>query len=303
MSGLEKAASATQLVLPKIIADFWAEYLGQFRQMLLRRGVSVTGSETDDQVVLAYFNRQARHVTATPRVVHQPPGFSVPPKFKGYEDAVAAIRKAIVAGVDITPRMSRKLQRWDYVDGMLADFGIQHLHLGTTLDADGFYAQGVPLLYVRFDEANAYFLIVADHGEWANVDLIEIIHANWPGSIERCRIQHGRSGSGNVSDQERMAARQHGIDVKIKMKDGTVYSPPGGGFSASGDTTAASMQVLANRHALNQHEAAMKERVAALLVAHPENVQCVRIYLVMDDQEARAVEPITGLNEVLWKST
>jgi hypothetical protein len=284
---------------PKIVSDFWAEYAAHFKQMLLHRGVSVTGIETDDQIMLAYFNRQARNVTATRRVVHQPPGFSIPPQFQGYEDAIAAIKKEIETGVDITPRMSRKVQRRDYVDGMLADFGIQHLHLGTSLDADGFYAQGAPLLYVRFDDANAYFLVVAGHGEWANVDLIEIIHANWPASIERCRMQRARSASGNVSDQDRLTARQHGIDVLIKMKDGAIYMSPGGGLSASGDSTAASMQVLANRRALNQHEAAMRERVAARLIVHPD-VQSVRISLVMNHHEARAIEPISGLNEVLW---
>jgi hypothetical protein len=288
---------------PTIIANFWAEYTAQFKQMLLRRGVSVTGTETetDDQIVLAYFNRQARNVTATSRVVHQPTGFSIPSKFEGYEDAIAAIKNEIETGVDITPRMSRKVQRWDYVDGMLADFGIQHLHLGTTLDADGFYAQGAPLLYVRFHEANAYFLVVAGHGEWANVDLIEIIHANWPASIEHCRMQRARSASGNVSDQDRMTARLNGIDVLIKMKDGTIYMSPGGGFSTSGDSTVASRQVLACIRALKQHEAAMRERVAARLIAHPD-VQSVRISLVMDDHEARAIEPISGLNELLWCS-
>jgi hypothetical protein len=287
-------------VPPTINADFWAEYAAQFKQMLLRRGVSVTGTETDDEIVLAYFNRLVRNVAATSRVVHQPQGFSIPRQFQSHEGVIATIKQEIETGIDITPRMSRKIQRWDYVDGMLADFGIQHLHLGTTLDADGFYAQAAPLLYVRFDDANAYFLVVAGHGEWANVDLIEIIHANWPASIERCRLQRARSASGNVSVQERLTARQHGIDVPIKMKEGAIYMSPGGGFSTSGDSTAASMQVLANRRALNQHEAAMRERVATWLAAHPD-VQSVRISLVMNDQEARAIEPISGLNEVLWK--
>jgi hypothetical protein len=286
---------------PMIIANFWGEYAAQFKQMLLRRGVSVTESETDDEIMLAYFNRQARNVTAKPRVVHQPPGFSIPPKFQGCEGAIAAIKNEIETGVDITPRMSRKVRRWDYVDGMLADFGIHHLHLGTTLDPDGFYAQDAPLLYVQFDEANAYFLIVAGHGEWANVELIEIIHANWPASIESCRIKWARSASDNVSTRDRVAARKRGIDVRIKMKDGTIYLPPGGGFSTSGDSTTASRQVLACIRALKQHEAAMRERVAVRLIAHPD-VQSVKISLVMDDHEARAIEPISGLNELLWCS-
>jgi hypothetical protein len=102
---------------PTIVADFWAEYAAHFKQMLLKRGISVTGGETDDQVMLAYFNRRERNVAAIPRTVHQSPGFSIPPKFQGYESAIAAIQKEIETGVDITPRMSRKVQRWDYVDG------------------------------------------------------------------------------------------------------------------------------------------------------------------------------------------
>lgn len=284
---------------PTINADFWTDYAARFKQMLLRQGISVTGGETDDQVMLAYFNRRERNVAAIPRAVQQPPGFSIPRQFQAHEGAIAAIKQEIEIGVDITPRMSRKVQRWDYVDGMLADFGIQHLHVGTTRDADGFYARGEALLYVRFDDADAYFLTVGGHGEWANVDLIEIIHANWPASIERYRWKGAIAAGTNISAEDRTQARNAGIDVLIKMKDGTIYMPPGGGFSTSGDSTAASRQVLTNRRALDQHEAAMRERVAARLADHPD-VQSVRISFVMNGQEARAIEPITGLNEVLW---
>jgi hypothetical protein len=65
------------------------------------------------------------------------------------------------------------VREWEYVDSMLADFDIHHFHSGTTLDGDGFYKRSGPLLYVRFDDANAYFVTVSDHGEWANSDLIE----------------------------------------------------------------------------------------------------------------------------------
>jgi hypothetical protein len=117
-------------VPPTINADFWAEYAAQFKQMLLRRGVSVTGTETDDEIVLAYFNRLVRNVAATSRVVHQPQGFSIPRQFQSHEGVIATIKQEIETGIDITPRMSRKIQRWDYVDGMLADFGIQLSPIG-----------------------------------------------------------------------------------------------------------------------------------------------------------------------------
>src|ERR1700722_2762821 len=192
---------------PTVAVDFWADYAANIKQLLLSHGVSMSGAETDNEIVHALFNRLGRQITATPRVVHQPPGFSIPPQFTGCEVAIAEIKRDIEAGVELMPRVSRKVQDWEYVDAMLADFDIQHFHLGTTLDADGFYARGAPLLYVRFDDANAYFAMVAGHGEWANVALLEIIHANWPASIERYRLKGLIAAGSNISAADRTKAR------------------------------------------------------------------------------------------------
>lgn len=287
---------------PTIVADFWADYAANIKQVLLRQSVSMSGTETDNEIVHALFNRLGRHITAMPRLVHQPLGFSIPPRFRGYEGAIAAIKQEIEAGTNLMPRLSKKIQNWGYVDAMLADFDIQHFHLGSALDADGFYDRGEPLLYLRIDAANAYFVVVSGHGEWPNVDLLEIIHTNWPASIERYRLKGLIAAvGGNISAADRTKARNIGADSLIRMQDGTVYMPPGGGFSLGGASSGAATRMLANRRALKGHEAAMRQRVETLLAGHPAD-QPVRISLVMSDQEARAIEPISGLNELLWTS-
>jgi hypothetical protein len=286
---------------PTIVANFWADYAAHIKQLLLRQGISMSGAETDNEIVHALFNRLGRQITAMPRVVHQPPGFSIPPRFKGCEAAIAAIKRDIEAGIDLMPRLSKKVRDFEYVDAMLADFDIQHFHLGSTLDADGFYARGAPLLYVRIDAADAYFVMVSGHGEWANVDFLEIIHTNWPASIERYRLKGAIAAGPNISAADRTKARNIGADSLIRMQDGTVYMPPGGGFSLGGASSGAAMRMAANRRALNLHEADMRQRVETLLAGRSSD-QPVRISLVINEQEARAIEPISGLNEVLWGS-
>jgi hypothetical protein len=195
---------------PTIVAHFWADYAAYIESQLLRMGASMKDTETDNEIVHALLNRFGRQIPVTPRSVHQPPGFSVPPKFQAYEGVIAAIKQEIESGADLMPRLSKKVRDWKYVDAMLADFDIQHFHLGTTLDADGFYARGAPLLYVRFDDANAYFVTVSGHGEWANVELIEIIHSNWPASIERYRLKGAIAAGPNISVADRTKARNVG---------------------------------------------------------------------------------------------
>jgi hypothetical protein len=126
-----------------------------------------------------------------------------------------------------------------------------------------------------------------------------IIHTNWPHSIKP--LKGVIAAGAGISTADRTRIRKAGADSLIKMSDGTIYASLGGGLSADGSSTRASRGMLANRRALNQHQEAMRQRVEARLADHP-GVQSVRISLVIDDREARAVEPITCLNELLWTS-
>ena len=66
--------------------------------------------------------------------------------------------------------LSRKIVDLDYDDDLLNDWDIYHLHLGTNLHIDGFVKRTGPMLFVRFNEQNAYFKNVMGHGSWTNVN-------------------------------------------------------------------------------------------------------------------------------------
>jgi hypothetical protein len=96
------------------------------------------------------------------------------------QPGIDLVGSKIELGIDLRPHISRKIVDLHFDDDLLNEWDIHHLHLGTTLDANGFVKRTGPVLFVRFDRQNAYFINVLGHGSWTNQDMIRIIHRKWP---------------------------------------------------------------------------------------------------------------------------
>lgn len=202
------------------------------RAELNRLGYS-TSTLDDEMTVHRFFSVRRRLVSVQPRAVVKSSGFSCPPD---YRSALAEIERRITVGDDITPYLSRAIREIDYQDGLLNHWGIHHLHLGGNLDPDGFVERTDLLVFVRFSDERAYFLAVLPHqGAWTLQQLIEVNHANFPESLERYR-QRGAKGT-PLTDEQVRKLRAINLNHTVTVTDGTVYLPPGGAVSTSGDST------------------------------------------------------------------
>jgi len=95
--------------------------------------------------------------------------------------AVERIARELEEGVDTRPRMTTAIRTAGYNDGLLSDWGIHRLHIGEKPGGDGFFIErDGPLLFIFVVEAVAYLIDLRDHGSFADEDLIEILHRNWP---------------------------------------------------------------------------------------------------------------------------
>jgi len=117
---------------------------------------------------------------------------------------------------------------------MLNDWGIHHFHLGTSLGRDGFVNRTGPLLYGVVLPDRVLGLQIFDHANWTNRLLIEILHCNWPKSLERCRIKGMTGVLPQPTDDELKQLRRGHVYTLLQMDDGTIYAPPGGGVATSG---------------------------------------------------------------------
>lgn len=144
------------------------------------------------------------------------------------------IKEKIIIGDDIKLYLSTRILDLEYNDPMLNDWGIYHLHLGDVTKSDGFIERTGPLLYVRFDANKAYFINVYSHDDWANQDVIKVIHNNWPKSISKFILPGVTSVEKNFSNEEYRSLRNAGASLAISIEPGIIYSMLGGGYATSG---------------------------------------------------------------------
>ncbi|MER2058058.1 MAG: hypothetical protein ABTA16_04495 [Niallia sp.] len=136
--------------------------------------------------------------------------------------------------MNLGPFFSKRIVDLDYDDDLLNDWGIHHLHLGTTLESNGFVNRTGPVLFARFDEQNTYLINVWSHGNWTNQDMICIIHNNWPESIEDYRLKEVTGLDQSVTDRDIQIARKAHSMLFIEPEPGVIYVPPGMGLTSAG---------------------------------------------------------------------
>jgi len=209
-----------------LLQDF-AEIL---RSRLRTSGYSVLASDSPEEVCFKYFNALRRRIDPHPRVVLMSKGFST----ESHTKAIQMIEREAEIGKDLTPRQSRGIARAGYNDRLLNAWDVHHFHLGTSADKDGFMSQGDPLLFARVTTAHFYMIGVFDHNSFAIQRLVEILHANWPESISGVRYKNTVDVEGRLSDEDIGLTRAKGVDTAVRMPDGTVYDPMGGGITTSG---------------------------------------------------------------------
>lgn len=239
--------------------DLFGDWRRIMERVLTNWGHTVPPTASLQDVCIQFFNLDHRLVSSVPRSVEISQEFICPPDL---QHGLNIVRKKIEDGEDLTPHLSKGILR-DGLDGLLNDWGINHLHLGTELMDDGrFMKRTGPVLFVRFTRDTAYFIGVAEHGNWTNQELMRILHRNWPESIERYRMDIGGLGQ-NVTDADFQALRgnprrgQGGhVQSFVEVEPGAVYFPLGMGYATDGTSLAVTMKVddcLVNLRRYEEH--------------------------------------------------
>ena len=213
------------------------------RRMMSDAGYDVASIEHDDHKALVAYSKWNRYVVAPrPRRVFKARGFET----LGHTSGLMMLENAIVDGEDLSIYMTKTVANVVAKDPLLDHWGIHHFHLGTELDARyGTMRRTNHLLFCRIDDDNAYFIKVASHGSWYQQEMLEILHQNWPWSIEFARAKEVTDVEHQFSDDEIRRLRDAHVTTLLKVADGAVYVEPGMG--TTGDGTSVVDQMYADR--------------------------------------------------------
>ncbi len=214
-----------------IVCDFMEDWRGIVLRELQQIDPAINVNMDTSELCFQFVNWRWRKISQVPRAI------TISREFQCPADRVAGldlVKDKIIHGNNLTPHLSTRLTNLEFDDGLLNDWGIYHLHLGTVPYAKNpaFIDRTDDVLMARFDEKMAYLIDIAHHGDWARLRLLEIVHRNWPESLAPYRMNVQRL-EGTISDADRAALRRGGVMALTEVDD-AVYMPPGGGITTSG---------------------------------------------------------------------
>ena len=212
-------------------ADFLRDLNTFFQSVLNAQGYA---TKPGDDLATLFFNSAHRRVLPRSRQFFCSKELVCP---SDLEVAFDALKAKVIGGADLNPHLSRKLiAQPDYNDGLLNDWGIQHFHLHTQRDSVGMIKGGPIVAYGVVTHAAVHFVQIGPHkaDDFCDVELLEIVHTNWPELLEWCRWSSRPTGTATTSAQVSIA-RAQGMMVLVELGDGTIYRPvgfEGGGLSS-----------------------------------------------------------------------
>lgn len=189
-----------------------------------------------------FFNLQKKTITPGKRKVWFSREFSCPDVVRpGLDLLIAKFQN----GETVVPHLSKDALKPSKFDELLYDWGIYHFHLGTTMDVTtGRIMRTGPILFAKVDAENVYCINVYSHDKaalppWCRQEMVEIVHRNWPETIEQYRFPEAAhavypGGRTKVTDQEYAAIRRSHAFTLITAEENAVYAPIGGGMASSG---------------------------------------------------------------------
>ncbi len=178
---------------------------------------------------------------------------------------------------------------------MLNDWGVHHLHISSTVEADGFVTRDGPLLFVSFRPNAAYLIDIMSHGDWVRDHVLQVLASEWPNEGVIHKVRDPPSGNPITEGQR---ANLRGNPYNAAFTFGSKLFMPAGGMMADGTTLAAwryARQVLGKIALFEQALAANPRCLARDFERHglvfPETP---KFEFVLKEDEPSVVEIKTG---------
>lgn len=184
-------------------SDFYSDWLRTIKNILQNYWGYDISNIQEKELPYAYFNAKMRRPEQRKRNIEISDAFSCP---TAYQAGWERLKGIIESGGDITPNLSKKIRWLNEKDSLLNDWGVHHFHLGEALEGD-FIKRTSPLLFALVTSDKFYAINIFNHGAWANQDIVEIIHRNWPYLVRNHKV-NGLSPNKKITESERLILRK-----------------------------------------------------------------------------------------------
>lgn len=250
--------------------DLFGDLCQLYAGYLASRGFAIPPGTRPWNIACDYYTVRRQHPAARCRRVHRAPEFVYAEK---HRDGMAALERDLVQGIDLAPRLPRRIGRKQIDrDALLDDWGIHHLHLGTVIQPDGLVNGDDDVAFVILEPNDAYLIQVLPHGSWSDTTLLEIVHRNWPHLMTPLPLAGGDSGTTRKSVA---SARRANTQAIVQLSDGTVLGPRGGGYASDASSLASSLAAAWDARTAAEWEKAVHTTIPRVLETFAEHGECL----------------------------
>ena len=283
-----------------------ADLIEGVQRTLTAEGVTFDAAlgKTDPVHFLAtYLEFDARRIETTPRTVRFSAELQGSPAWTTHQSALQRLAELCRTGQPLHPYQSKQIRTLEESDLLLADWNIQHLHLGEHVPGQAFADRTGPLLYATFLSDEAYFIAIMDHASFSEIGLLEVVNVNWPGYLERFTLKGVLGVSPVPSSDDVKQLRRAGVQTVIPLASGRVLAPPGGGYTTAGTSIAHVMKaqniarLLRNAEQyVRQHDAEIRTELGLgpVDVIRLASLEPSHLVFMGDHSDRRYAVPIGG---------
>ena len=205
-----------------------------------------------EKAIMTWFNYLHRRIPAQPRKLVPNPSLVCPAEVS---QGWAMLQQEIKDGIDLTPRLSRKIENAEYNDGMLNDWGFNHFHLGTTFDPKHpRLIQGTSFVLLAIvDPYEFYPIDFVQHGAWGDSAILEKAISAFPNRFEKFCLKGITDIASPFACENVDKMRKCGVNIFHKIGD-KIYAPPGMGVTTAATSVTATMMLDSDRRRFQKLE-------------------------------------------------
>lgn len=250
----------------KLKSDFFGDWIESLKDVLIVEWGCDISLVPDSEIPLLYFNTKSkRPVRKARKLVLSDVFISMQQLMvctQELKDGWELLRKRIESGEDLTMNLSKRAYKPKNKDGMLNEWGVHHFHLNER-KGGGFIHGTKELLFAWLVDDVFYAIGVFDHDSWVDEDIIEIMSRNWPNELAKYKVQ-GNVSPTHLTEQQRKALRQAGVNTMVTTKNGGSYFAIGGGLAGSGFNMQAVKSINSQKTMLKNLEIQVAEQLEHL---------------------------------------
>lgn len=268
----------------KITCNLYSQWVALIRQELDNIGFKHS-MLSDQNCILTWFKWKRRSVPKKRRNVQKASGFICP---NHLQQGLLDLENAFMNGHEIWPWQSKMIDQPLAEDGLYADYGVIHFHLGVGFEANnsGYIVRTYELLFAIVDSDSIYEIGIYNHGDWYEKDILEIIDSNWPDLLDRVTL-HGIVKIGNIlTDRQDIKALRDGhVMVVMQLNGGRIIAPLGGGMATDGTPLEAVKAADYFTKIIRNGEEQIKKQINDRITAGTMESKDYEVSLYMTDNE------------------